>query len=252
MPGWRPLAAVVVAFGLVLGSCGGGGSNPPAGQSTAPRPDPAADKARAERINLTLADLGAGWTVDTTGASSSDEAFDRAFDQALAAKGIVASEARTADAEADFARGEDTAVSSTVSVYEEEGLARRDFSLAASHDFVASLSTSFDSGLKEELAKDPELQGVTLTPLRLVKVPFPALGQEAFAAKGQTTARGPGGRVSVHVHLVFIRQDRAFAGLIATALPEGVPGWPAPVAGHQDGPAHGSLTRPHDFARIRA
>ena len=224
----RHLAGGFVALTLLLSGCGGGGGNDDqrAGQETKRKPDPAADKARADRINLTLADLGPGWSVDTSpdDGGESDETFDRAFDQALAAKGLALSEAKTADADSpDFVKGEDRGASSSVSIYEDESPAASDFSVTASEDFIAVLSDVFNKAFQDEFAKDPELRGVTVSPLRFTKVPFPILGQEAFALKGQTTVRAKGQRVGLYFHVVAVRQDRAVALIFAFNTPREFP-----------------------------
>lgn len=224
----RTLAGGLVALSLLLSGCGGGGGNKdqPAAQETKRQPDPLADKAWADRINLTIADLGPGWSIDTTPdeGGGSDEAFDRAFDQALAAKGLALSAAKTADADSpDFIKGEDTGASSSVSVYEEESPAAKDFSVTASEEFIGVLSDIFTRAFQDEFAKDPELRGVTVSPLQFTKVPFPVLAQEAFALKGQTTVRGKGLRVVLHFQVVAVRQDRAVALIFAYNTPREFP-----------------------------
>ncbi len=223
----RRIAAALASLGLLLAGCGDGGSGT-TGQKTEQKtdqpakkkPDPAADRARAERINLTLADLGPGWTIDTSeepGDAESGKAFDDAFDKALEAKGFEPSESRAVDVDSpDFVKGEERSAFSTTSVYEEEGDAREEFSLSRDPDFLTAVSNGFNEGIQAGLAEDPETRGVTASPIAFTAVPFPVLGQETVAFKGSTALRYSEARITVHFHAVGIRHDRAVALLLVS------------------------------------
>ena len=206
---------------LLLAGCGdGGGSGSTAEKTEQPakrKPDPVADRARAERINLTLGDLGPGWTIDTSqepGDAESGKAFDEAFDKVLSEEGYEADDAKSVDVDSPhFARGERKAVSSSVSVYEEEEDARKAFAALREPDFTTVFSDGFNAGFKAAVAEDPESRGATVSPVTFTPVPFPVLGQEAIAFKGSSTIREPGVTVTLHYHFVSIRHERALAVL---------------------------------------
>ncbi len=176
------------------------------------------DKARAERINLTLGDLGPGWSVDASPdqGGSSDAAIDQAFDKALAAKGLALSDAKTADVDSpDFVKGDVSGVSSSASVYRAVDQARRDFTVTSQPDFISALADGVNTGIRDGLANDPETKGVTASLVTFTKGAFPILGEESFALRGATTIRASGSRTSLNFDFVFIRLERVVAGLFA-------------------------------------
>jgi hypothetical protein len=202
-------------------ACGGGSNE---AKTTTTTRDLEADKAWADRINLTAADVGPGWNVDTTASTASEsQAFDSAVESVLAAKGLSLSE-DTVDADSpDFAKGNFTSAASSVTIYADEGTAKRDFDVTGSDDFLAAINEATNTSMKDEFAKDPTLTGVTFSPVEFVKVPYDVPGLDAFGLDAKTTVRAQGVSLTLFFNMVAMRQGRAAVAVFVTDSPRQFP-----------------------------
>jgi hypothetical protein len=223
----RSLATVPLALLLVATGCGDdkkGGSSATGSPSASSSPsasasaDPAAEAAEAARINLTAADLGAGFKgtpPDPEDDSASEETFVQEVYTCLG-------KPNTDDPDDDLP-GEDITnaagaeIASSLDFYDTEAQAKADFSIFSSDKIVGCLQSGFQKGLSAELADT----GATVSDLKVTRrselqvVPDCA----AFRLNAKLTAQGQ----SISVVGDFVAILRGRIGLSIESFSSGQP-----------------------------
>lgn len=201
------VVGLVLLLSMGAAACGGGGEEEV--------PPVAEDKARAERMVLTAADVP-GYTQDP----ADDEDDDDALDKCVANNPTLIAEPKPRGAEGpDFSKEEEELqVGSGVFFAETEAEARKAF-----RDLEAGMgSQCFKDGLKEAIEEDGDvvvenIKTSSLSELRGV--------DESEGVRVDIDATADGESVGAYVDLVFVRHGRALGGIFASGtgspFPEG-------------------------------
>lgn len=218
------LLAGLMVTGLVAAGCGSSGkatakssSSTTASSVTTTTPpttaavDAAADAAKAHQINLTAADLPAGWTST---AAEPKTAQDQADDASIAAclGAPDPKQAHTADVDSDDFHNGDMDVSSNVTFVRNADDARKE--LAAST--TGKLSTCLKPVLDATIAR--EQPGATVTSFSLTPTPAPPGGDGGFGYHVLATVSAQGQQVQVVVDAVGVLVGRAELQVTAQGL----------------------------------
>ena len=212
---------------MLLVACGGGDSSSAdkdrstttAAPTTTTIPPPAADKARAERIVLTAADVP-GFKADPPDPdedvdASSDEAFARCTNNNPL---VVAGDdnPRSADSP-DFSRGEMETVASSATFAEKEEVATALLTDLSAPAFAGCLEGALAKTFQEALGS-----GASPVTVSTTRLPDQALADQAVAYRSVATV--PTGRTSkltLNFDTTFIRKGRALGFLLV--LKQGSP-----------------------------
>jgi hypothetical protein len=200
--GYRRILAIVV-FGMALAACGDGEKLPTAQE----------DKARAERIVLTEADVP-GLTKEPADDSSdtSTDPSDVAFEACLHNNPLLTTLGESErGADATFSDDDESVTrSSAVTFAESEKDAKAAFAELTSDSFAGCLEGTFKSGLQAEIGSDADVSG-----LKVAAVPVADVGDEAVAYRADVDLEAAGQSFPLSFDFVFIRADRGIVGLFA-------------------------------------
>jgi archaellin len=195
-------AIVAIACVVLVAACGssGGskGASNGAASSSAPttaKPNPAADRARAQALLLTMTDLPAGWA----GTKSVEDPDDKAENQKLAdctgafdpANDIVNIEGD------DFDKGTNE-ISSSASVVDTRDHFVADVKAIKSDKVLSCFQSIFSEDLPKALAKDNP--GVTVHDLKVSRVSTgETYGEVTVGFRVSVTIAGPAGSIPLYI-----------------------------------------------------
>ena len=211
--------AVVVT--MLLASCGGDGDSSSADRDgptttvapTSTIPPPAADKARAQRIVLTAADVPGFTAKPPDPEEDADDTSDEAVAQCAKNNPLVleGDDPRSADSP-DFSKGDDEeTVSSSATFAETEEAAR----LFMADIGAPAFAGCFDDAFTKVAAADPEARGVTFK-VSTTPLPAPGVGDQSVAYRSVITGSQGRTRVTFNGDFTFIRTGRALAFFAVT------------------------------------
>ncbi|MDP9071304.1 MAG: hypothetical protein M3N68_08470 [Actinomycetota bacterium] len=220
--GRRWWCALGVAVTMLLVACGGGDSSDDKDRATttAPTtttttiPPPAEDKARAERIVLTAADVP-GFKADPPDAEEEEAAGDSAYEafarcvnnNPLATAGD--DDPREAESP-DFSKGETETVSSSATFAEKEEIASALLTDLTAPAFAGCFDSALAKIFEAELGAAAAAVKVSTTPL-----PAQALGDQSVAYRSVVTVpTGRSSRTTFNIDSTFIRKGRAVGVLV--------------------------------------
>lgn len=217
--------SLLVALGLVVSACGGDTKTSSATTTSAPTtttiPPASEDKAKAEKIVLTQADVGAGFTatVEEEGEEESPEA-DQAFRECSQNNPVLNSEAEDRAASSEFEKGQLTTVGSDVEFWTNEQEFKAAMDILASDAFVSCIDGAF-SKLFSEMGGE---QGVTVSNVKTTKRAVSAPGTDQSSGLATTLTMSAGGmRLNLFLDIVFMRKGRAGALVMATSAQQAYP-----------------------------
>lgn len=187
--------ALVTVLALSAG-CGGDGE-----------PDPAADRAAAQKANLEAADFPSGWRSKPHEELPGEDELAAEVAECL---GLPApSTGTTAEVRSpDFTSGLATQASSVVTFVESEEVAEKHAAALAGGKFPACAEPGF---AKQVGQVAPE--GATVTDVNITKVDFPALGDRTVAHRVKATINIGEMKVPINIDLVHVFEDRAEVAL---------------------------------------
>jgi len=206
----RFLVILVLGMGIGMGLVACGGDEDP--------PSAAEDKARAEKVVLTDADVP-GLTKDPadddtdTETDPSDEAFEKCLDNNVLLTDLGEDER---GAEASFSdEDEEVTRSSVVTFAETKKEAEEAFDAVSKDSFAGCLEDAFKTGLQEEIGSDATVGDVAVS-----KLPDEDLGDEHVAYRAAVDLSAAGQSFELSFDFVFVRVDRGLAGLFAFDVEE--------------------------------
>lgn len=166
-------------------------------------PDPAADRAAAERANLKAADFPSGWSSRPHEMLPGEEEMEKEVAGCL---GIPTSSSRaTATARsADFSSGLATQASSVITFVSSQEQAKEDAAALGSAKFPSCAQPGFAKQI-EQVA--PE--GASVNDVRVSEATFPSFGDRTIAHRVTATIQVGEMPVPINIELVRIFKDRA-------------------------------------------
>lgn len=221
------MAASLMTVVVVFGACGDdkkdkeSSSPTTAASTTTTLSQIQLDKAKAQRILLTAADLP-GYTLSPPDPSSANSAqFDAAADACVNRNAILAALGEDNDPRGayteDFEKGDSLTVSSAATLAETEDQART----AVADASVATVPACLARAITAELKTDATLTNVTVTGSKL---PTLTVGDQNVGFRMVAKARTQGQNVTFNTDFTFLRVGRALALLtdssVTTVLPE--------------------------------
>lgn len=201
----RFLVILVLGLGLGTGLVACGDDEPPSA---------ADDKARAEKVVFTEADLP-GLTKDDdddedteTETDPSDEAFEKCLNNNVLLTDLGEDER---GAEASFSdEDEEVTRSSVVTFAETKKEAEEAFDAVSQDSFAGCLEDAFKTGLQEEIGSNG-----TVADVSVAELPDEDLGDENVGYRATVDLSAAGQSFELSFDFVFVRVDRGLAGLFA-------------------------------------
>lgn len=222
MPRTPAVVALAAAVAVGVGACGGGGSGGPAppGTTTTSLSPAQLDKARAQRVVLTAADLP-GYTTDPPGAARDSAEFEAAADACVRNNPLIVALGEDDDprgaSSPGFRRGDTVRVTSSVTFGDTEAAARTVMADLGAPSFPACFSAAFTA----ELRKDAANSDVAVTTTTL---PADQLGDQSVAFRTVARFRTQGTNVTLNIDFTFVRVGRGFGSVqdlsATTAFPD--------------------------------
>lgn len=221
------LSVLILTIGLIASACGGGdGSESGSGDTTttAPTtttiPPASADKAKAQAIVLTQADVGAGFTPDTDTADENTPEADKAFRDCSQNNPVLISESEERSAESEFKQGELTNVTSEVEFWTNEAELKAAMDILATDAFATCVNGAFS----KLFADMGTAQGATIGNIKTTKKAVTVAGtDQATGLTTSLTISAGGQRLNLFIDMVFMRKGRAGAALMAMAAQRAFP-----------------------------
>jgi hypothetical protein len=208
--------ACVALLAFTLAACGSSkkasssSSNTTAKSATteAAGGDSAADKAKAQSINLKAEDFPAGWT-STPSTNANNGATDKELYTCAGLSDPTTS--TTADEHSpDFAQGQFTMVSSEVQFAKSKDVAKKDFDVLKSDKFAGCLKTSFDNEMKKQASS----AGGTIGESKVETIPAPSGTDGATAFRMTVPITALGQSFTFYIDFTSLQQGRAEVTLV--------------------------------------
>ncbi len=198
---YRNLAvAVALTLALALGACGGGGGGDVPGTQE--------DKARAERIVLTDADLPGLARQDDDDADDESDPFRKCLNDNQV---LVDLGEGPRSAEATFGDAAETVVrSSAVNLAENDDDAKAAFDEVERPTFVGCFEDAITTGFEEGIGESANLENLKVDELSVDK-----FGDETVAYRATVDVVAAQEKLSLAFDYVFFRVDRAIAVLFS-------------------------------------
>jgi hypothetical protein len=211
MKGGTALGVWVVASAVLLGCGGGDGSDETSTASREPQRsiDPQQQQ-RAEALVLELTDLPPGWR-----ASDPDERDDADLDECSAVDLSRFTKVGDADSQ-DFSMGDNSEISSKVSIYATNEEAKEVLDLGAGVLTDQSQAECFGDSFEEELQNDPDTDQFEVGDAEVGELSFtPPTGvEESRAFQVVLPVEAEGASVDVVLEAVVLRQGNALVTLL--------------------------------------
>lgn len=183
-------AIVAIACVVLAAACGSSGSKGAASTSTSTtaKPNPAADKTRAESEVLTAADLPAGWVGKPHVADPDSNAENQKLSQCVGALDPAEQIVDVNGDDFDMAADE---ISSDAAVVDTRAHFLSDSSALKGPKLISCTQTILSADLPKTLAKsDP---GVTIHDLKMSRLSSPTYGEITVGLRASMTLTGPTG-----------------------------------------------------------
>ncbi len=164
---------------------------------------------------LNRADLGPGWAVDEAGddqARTILDAFKACMGPEVFGDGVDHVDSPI------FTRGQVARVGSFSAVFDERQAAREAFQALSGDKTERCLREAV-----RRVAENEPNSAITFNDLRATKARAPALGDEASATDTVVVGDAGGVKLEVHLDLLFVRRERAVAGVFGIDFPQSFP-----------------------------
>jgi hypothetical protein len=194
--GTAVIAGMCIVLAAACGSSGGSkGASGSNATTTTAKPNPAADRARAQSLLLTTTDLPAGWV----GSKATEDADDKAEDQKLAdCTGAFDPKNNVVNLDGDdFDKGNNE-ISSSANVVDTRAHFVADVKAIKSDKVLSCFQTIFSEDLPKALAK--ENPGVTVHDLKVTRLSTgKTYGEVTVGFRVSLTIAGPAGSVPLYI-----------------------------------------------------
>lgn len=168
----------------------------------------AADKAKAQAINLTAADLPADWTSTPASTDNSDQTDKELYTCAGLSDPKTST---TADEKSpDFAKGQFTMASSEAQFAKSKDIAKKDLDVLKSDKFSGCLKTAFDNAMKKQASG----AGGTVGESKVESIPAPSGTAGAAAFRMTVPISAQGFSLTFYIDFTLLLQGRAEVTLV--------------------------------------